>query len=200
MNPYHHGDLRRALISAALELVAEQGPKGFTLAEAARRAGVSTAAPYRHFASKDDLLAAVAVQGFNALHESLSRVYEKRTSDAGARLVALGREYVRFAVGHPAYYQVMFGTGNKRPEDDDWREAGEQAFSVLIAGIVDAQDAAVLETGDPLRHAAPIWALLHGVSSLYVGGDFGHVGINEPSEQLAERSIAALLESPASRP
>ena len=192
MTPYHHGDLRRALIEGALELVSENGPKGFTLAEAARRAGVSTGAPYRHFASKDDLLAAVAEQGFDALYAALSAVAES-TPAPGDRLVALGGEYVRWAVGHPAHYQVMFGTDRKRPEHVAWAQAGERAFSVLIVAIVDGQAAGAIGDGDVLRHAAPIWALLHGLASLHVGGDLGHVGITEPPEDVAKRSISALL-------
>src|SRR6201996_5494872 len=95
---YHHGDLKRALTSAALTLVAEKGPKGFTLTEAARRAGVSAAAPYRHFADKAELLAAVAEQGFRDLHTSLAA---EAPSSPSARVTALGRAYVRWAVAHP---------------------------------------------------------------------------------------------------
>src|SRR5882757_8124084 len=94
---YHHGDLKRALTDAALALVAEKGPKGFTLSEAARRAGVSLAAPYRHFADKADLLASVAEQGFLELHRALG-VATDGVSDPRERLVAMGSGYVRWAV------------------------------------------------------------------------------------------------------
>ncbi|MGO9694994.1 MAG: TetR/AcrR family transcriptional regulator, partial [Mycobacterium sp.] len=104
---YHHGDLKRALTSAALSLVAEKGPKGFTLTEAARRAGVSAAAPYRHFADKAELLAAVAEQGFRDLHADLAAA-GARASDPRERVIELGRVYVRWAVTHPDHYQVMF--------------------------------------------------------------------------------------------
>jgi AcrR family transcriptional regulator len=192
VSPYHHGDLRRALIDAALDLVAENGPKGFSLTEAARRAGVSAAAPYRHFASKDDLLAAVAEQGFDQLHASLSEVEE---ADPATRLVALGVAYVRWAVAHGAQYQVMFGTGSKRPEDVGWMRAGERAFAVLTGAIADAQAAGVIRAGGVLEFATPIWALLHGLASLRVGGDLGHVGITEPVDAVAARAVAALLAS-----
>ncbi|MET0702035.1 MAG: TetR/AcrR family transcriptional regulator, partial [Mycobacterium sp.] len=91
---YHHGDLKRALTDAALSLVAEKGPKGFTLTEAARRAGVSAAAPYRHFADKADLLATVAEQGFVELHDALIAATDL-TTDPAAQVIALGRTYVR---------------------------------------------------------------------------------------------------------
>src|ERR1700754_3450754 len=102
---YHHGDLKRALTEAALGLVAEKGPKGFTLREVARRAGVSAAAPYRHFADKAQLLAAAATQGFVLLHEALAEAGER--DDLPTRDLDMGRAYVRWAVAHPDYYQVM---------------------------------------------------------------------------------------------
>src|SRR5271163_5310425 len=102
---YHHGDLKRALTSAALSLVAEKGPKGFTLTEAARRAGVSAAAPYRHFADKAHLLATVAEQGFRELHTALTTAAEAAI-DPTARLIGIGRAYVRWAVAHPDHYRV----------------------------------------------------------------------------------------------
>src|SRR6201994_3346863 len=91
---YHHGDLKRALTDAALRLVQEKGPKGFTLREVARRAGVSAAAPYRHFADKAQLLAAVATLGFVQLHEALTATAAK-TTDLHAQVIAMGRTYVR---------------------------------------------------------------------------------------------------------
>src|ERR1700741_4961906 len=105
---YHHGDLKRALTSAALSLVAEKGPKGFTLTEAARRAGVSAAAPYRHFADKASLLATVAEQGFGDLHADLVAA-AGAASDPRASVIELGRAYVRWAIAHPDHYRVMFG-------------------------------------------------------------------------------------------
>ena len=105
---YHHGDLKRALTEAALGLVKEKGPKGFTLREVARRAGVSAAAPYRHFSDKAQLLAAVATQGFIQLHEALSAATTE-TADLTRQVLDMGRAYARWAVTHPDYYQVMFG-------------------------------------------------------------------------------------------
>src|ERR1700740_2122767 len=100
---YHHGDLKRALTSAALSLVAEKGPKGFTLTEAARRAGVSAAAPYRHFADKAHLLATVAKGGCGALHASLTAPADP-ASEPAAQLTGIGRAYVRWAVANPDQY------------------------------------------------------------------------------------------------
>jgi AcrR family transcriptional regulator len=182
---YHHGDLKRALTSAALSLVAEKGPKGFTLTEAARRAGVSAAAPYRHFADKAELLATVAEQGFRELHASLVAVPE---TDPKARVVELGRTYVRWAVAHPDYYRVMFGADIGKADHPGLAVAGEQAFGDLVealTGVVDGQD--------PRSVAAPLWALVHGVASLAIGGELSAVGSQEDPEAMVAGVVARVL-------
>lgn len=145
---YHHGDLKRALTSAALSLVAEKGPKGFTLTEAARRAGVSAAAPYRHFADKAELLASVAEQGFRELHAELAAAAD-RVSDPKERVTELGRAYVRWAIAHPDHYQVMFGASLKA--EQGVAVAGEQAFGDLLDAITRCQEAGMVATQDPAR-------------------------------------------------
>ena len=120
---YHHGDLKRALTEAALGLVKEKGPKGFTLREVARRAGVSAAAPYRHFADKAQLLAAAATLGFVQLHETLSAAAAE-SADVTQQVLGMGRAYVRWAVAHPDYYQVMFGAERTRVTNQNCSTAG----------------------------------------------------------------------------
>src|SRR5271163_1488355 len=135
---YHHGDLKRALTSAALSLVAERGPKGFTLTEAARRAGVSAAAPYRHFADKAHLLATVAEQGFLELHTALTAAADAE-SEPVSKLVAIGRAYVRWAVTHPDHYRVMFGADTTKIDHPSLALAAGQAFDHLLAAITRCQ-------------------------------------------------------------
>jgi AcrR family transcriptional regulator len=178
---YHHGDLKRALTQAALGLVQEKGPKGFTLREVARRAGVSAAAPYRHFADKAQLLAAVAAQGFVQLHETLSATAAK-TADPTTQVLDMGRAYVRWAVTHPDYYQVMFGSELDK-SDPELLTAGSRAFDDLLEAIVRCQHAI----------AGPTWSLLHGVASLTIGSDLTHVGIREDPQALAARALRELL-------
>jgi AcrR family transcriptional regulator len=127
---YHHGDLKRALTQAALGLVQEKGPRGFTLREVARRAGVSAAAPYRHFADKAELVAAAATQGFVQLHETLSATAAK-TADPAKQALAMGRAYVRWAVTHPDHYQVMFGSELDKSDKPDLLTAGARAFGAF---------------------------------------------------------------------
>jgi AcrR family transcriptional regulator len=189
---YHHGDLKRALTQASLALVKEKGPKGFTLREVARRAGVSAAAPYRHFADKAQLLAAAATQGFVQLHETLSATAAK-TTDPTKQVLVMGRAYVRWAVAHPDYYQVMFGSEFDKSDKPDLLTAGARAFGDLLDVIVRCQQADVLPAGDPRVIAGPTWSLLHGIATLTIDGDFHYVGIREDPQKLAERALKALL-------
>ena len=189
---YHHGDLKRALTDAALALVAEKGPKGFTLSEAARRAGVSVAAPYRHFADKAQLLAAVAEQGFIQLHEALV-VAGDNVSDPKDRVMALGQEYVRWAVAHPDYYQVMFGAETIKAEHPGLLLAATQAFDHLLDAITGCQESGMMRGLDPREIAGPMWSLVHGVASLAIGGDLHHVGIREDPEAMITRAVVESL-------
>ncbi len=189
---YHHGDLKRALTSAALSLVAEKGPKGFTLTEAARRAGVSAAAPYRHFADKAELLAAVAEQGFRDLHADLA-VAADRPSDPRGRVIELGRAYVRWAVTHPDHYQVMFGGESLKAEHPGLAEAALQAFGDLLDAITKCQSAGIVRAGDPREIAAPLWSLVHGIASLAIGGDLQAVGVERAPEDLVDGVVVRLL-------
>ena len=189
---YHHGDLKRALTSAALSLVAEKGPKGFTLTEAARRAGVSAAAPYRHFADKAELLATVAEQGFLELHAALAAAVDAGT-EPKARVIELGRVYVRWAVDHPDRYQVMFGAEIAKTDHPSLAAAAELAFGDLLDAITRCQDPGLLEGRDPRAIAGPLWSLVHGVASLAIGGELGAVGILEDPEAMVEGVVAQLL-------
>src|SRR5882757_8726107 len=105
---YHHGNLREALIRAALELIAQKGPAGFTFAEAARSAGVSPAAPYRHFRDRDELLADVALRGFQLFEQALTQAWNEGKPDAFTAFENLGKAYLAFARREPAYYSAMF--------------------------------------------------------------------------------------------
>ncbi|BBZ43468.1 TetR/AcrR family transcriptional regulator [Mycobacterium parmense] len=187
---YHHGDLKRALTSAALSLVAEKGPKGFTLTEAARRAGVSAAAPYRHFADKAELLAAVAEQGFRELHAALT------AAGAGApkaRVIELGRAYVRWAVTHPDHYRVMFGAEIDKSDHPALAVAADEAFGDLLGVIAACREAGMFAGRDPREVAAPLWSLVHGVASLAIGGELGAVGIVEDPETIVVDVVGRML-------
>ena len=189
---YHHGDLKRALTGAALSLVAEKGPKGFTLTEAARRAGVSAAAPYRHFADKAELLATVAHQGFVELHAEL-RAAAESASEPKARVIDLGCAYVRWAINHPDHYRVMFGAELNKADHPILAVAAEQAFDDLLDAITKCQEAGLVEGQDPRDVAGPLWSLVHGIASLVIGGELRAVEIHQDTELMVVGSVTQLL-------
>jgi AcrR family transcriptional regulator len=169
---YHHGNLREALIRAALELIAKKGAAGFTFAEAARFAGVSPAAPYRHFRDRDELMASVALRGFELFEAALAQAWSEGRPDAFVALDRLGKAYLEFARAQPAYYSAMFESGIPLGANPPLREAGERAFAVLRAAA-DALCAAMPPVGRPpaLMVALHIWDMAHGVASLFGRGD-----------------------------
>ncbi|HXX37801.1 MAG TPA: TetR/AcrR family transcriptional regulator [bacterium] len=165
--PYHHGDLRAALLEAAIELIASVGPRGFTLRGVARRAGVSHNAPYRHFRDKDELLAAVAAQGFRELTRAmLDAAASQRT--ALDRLQRSGLAYVVFALRRPEHFAIMFDTPFPTADYPEGAEAGKEAFETLVRFIEACQQDGSLPPGDTLRRALVAWALVHGIAKLAV--------------------------------
>ncbi len=187
---YHHGDLRRALLDAALDLVREKGTRGFTLSEAARRAGVSSGAPYRHFADRDAVLDALAGEGLAQLHDVLRATAAGLSGTVEDEVVALVRAYVRFALESPARYEVVFGPGRVR----DPREEGVPgSFGVLLAAVSRGADSGTV-TGSAHALAASVWSTAHGVCELNLSGDLGSVvDTGEDAEDLAVRSVRMLL-------
>jgi len=132
---YHHGNLKEALVRAALALIAEKGPAGFTFAEAARSAGVSPAAPYRHFRDREELIADVARRGFDLFAAALEHAWDDRRPEPRAALDRLGKAYLAFADKQPAYYAAMFEAGVAVESNPELRAAGDRAFGVLRAAV-----------------------------------------------------------------
>jgi AcrR family transcriptional regulator len=163
--PYHHGHLREALLQAAIQLIAEVGPAGFTLREVARRAGVSHNAPYRHFAEREELLAAVAAQGFRELDEAMLKALRHQRSSI-ARLKHAGLAYVEFALRRPEHFTVMFDAAVSEHKTPDSAQAAEQAFTTLMTLVKSCQDEGRLPSGDVHRFALLAWSMVHGVAKL----------------------------------
>ncbi|RKN43461.1 TetR/AcrR family transcriptional regulator [Micromonospora endolithica] len=158
---YHHGDLRRALLAAAVDGIGEAGPATLSLRDLARRAGVSHAAPAHHFGDKAGLLTAVAAEGFDLLAEAL------RAADGG--LLELGVAYVGFAVEHRAHFDVMFRPDLHRPEDPDLRAARERSGAALRAGVASLPDRRPT-ADDPDGDALAAWSIVHGFATLWLAG------------------------------
>ena len=163
--PYHHGHLREVLLKAAIQLIAEVGPAGFTLREVARRAGVSHNAPYRHFADREDLLAAVAAQGFRELNSAMLEAVTHHRSSVG-RLKGAGLAYVEFALRRPEHFTVMFDAAVSKHRTPDSTEAAEQAFGTLLILVKSCQDENRLPSVDVRQLALLAWSMVHGIAKL----------------------------------
>jgi AcrR family transcriptional regulator len=170
---YHHGDLRRALIRAAVETIDRDGVDAMTLRAVGETLGVSRTAPYRHFKDKAALLAAVAAEGFRTLSAQLAEAWDER---GGGRpgFAAMGRAYVRFAIDHPSHYRVMFGgfTPDERSELE-LRDAGAGAFQVLVDALADQQAAGTVRRDDLRQQASFVWASVHGIAMLAIDRQLG---------------------------
>lgn len=164
--PYHHGNLREVLVSAAIQLIAEVGPAGFTLREVARRAGVSHNAPYRHFRDKDELLAAVAAQGFRELKDAMIEAAASQSTALG-QLKRSGYAYVAFALRRPEHFAAMF-EAPVSGTDPDCIKAGEEAFGTLLNFIATCQREGQLPAGGTEHRALLAWSLVHGIAKLAV--------------------------------
>lgn len=164
--PYHHGNLRRALLDEALATIRAEGIEGLTLRSIGVRLGVSRTALYRHFADKRALLTAVATEGFRALCQELVTAWEEGGRDDAA-FTSMGVAYVRFAVANPSYYRVMFG-GFVDPETRDAELAAEAegAFQALVDALVALQHDGVVRGDDAVLMARYVWALVHGMAML----------------------------------
>jgi AcrR family transcriptional regulator len=169
--PYHHGDLREALIAATRRLVMERGAENFTLADACRAAGVTTAAPYRHFRSKQEILEEIASRGFDALKaKAMAVIAEKGPGTLGA-IVAMGQAYVAFAVNETALFRLMFGQEPSLKKAEHVAGTGQSCFSHLIEQItLYCQKNRV--RGDAQEIALRLWTFVHGAASLQIDQDY----------------------------
>jgi AcrR family transcriptional regulator len=191
---YHHGNLKEALVRAALELIAEKGPAGFTFAEAARWAGVSPAAPYRHFRDRDELLSNVALRGFETFAAALARAWDDGRPDAWTAFDRVGKAYLEFARAEPAYYSAMFEAGIPLDASPELRDASERAFAVLRGATETLVSTMPAATRPPvLMMSLHVWALSHGVASLFGRGDAARRKLPMSPEELLEAAVLIYL-------
>lgn len=181
---YHHGDLRRAVLAAALDVIRTDGPSALSLRDLARRAGVSHAAPAHHFKDRCGLLTAIAAEGYGLLADTLADAPDLRER---------GVHYVRFAVEHPAHFQVMFQPELHRPDDPELLAARARADGELRAGVADLsphEDASLM--------GMAAWSLAHGFATLLLSRNLDHpLGDGDPEE--AFRALASLTFTPGPR-
>jgi len=189
MSHYHHGNLRNALIVAAADLIAERGSSDFSMIDASRRAGVSSAAPYRHFKDKDALLQAVCQVSFMALSEATDAAAAKCNAGTVEHIIALGHAYIKFVMDHPEFYDLMWGEHGIRAMETDSVELNSSGFYTLVDSVQAMCKKKGIESCDAIPLASKLWALVHGLSSL---------ALNNHLEKLVPGADAyALLESSA---
>ena len=168
---YHHGDLRRALLDAALELLSTKDVGSLSLRQGARQAGVSHTAPYRHFEDKAALLAAVAEEGFTEFGEYLKAATQEKRADPVASLKATGVADVRYALDHPTHFRIMFGCfPAEEPAGSNLFKVSQGTFQILVDIIKQGQTTGVVRQGDPKALALSRWSLVHGLSMLLLDG------------------------------
>ncbi|WP_435258998.1 TetR/AcrR family transcriptional regulator [Thioclava sp. FR2] len=189
---YHHGNLRQALVDAALTLIAEKGPTGFTLSEAAKAADVTPAAVYRHFAGRDDLIAEVARQGFDIFAALMEYAYNGGKPTALAAFEATGRAYLAFARKYPGHYMAMFESGLAPASHPDLAQVSAKARSVLEQAATKLSEHLPPDRRPPATmFSSHIWAMSHGVVELFMRGN----GTKSPfpPEDLLEAGIGIYL-------
>lgn len=192
---YHHGNPKEALVQAALDLIANKGPAGFTFAEAARSAGVSPAAPYRHFRDRDELLASVAQQGFEQFESQLTAAWDDGRPDTPTAFQRVGKAYLAFARENPAYYSAMFESGVPLESNPALLVASERAFAIIRAA--SERLVAMAPPGVPrppaMMMALHIWSMSHGIASLFGRGDAARRKLPMSAEDLLEAGVLIYL-------
>jgi AcrR family transcriptional regulator len=167
--PYHHGDLPRAMVQEAVRTIQTEGLAALTLRGVGARLGVSRTALYRHFADKQALLGAVAAEGFRTLRDDLRAAWQA-SAPGPDRMDPMGVAYVRFAVTHPSHYRVMFGGAVHAGAGETPGDESTDAFAVLVEAIVAQQQAGFVRRDDPQQLALYVWAVVHGVAMLALDG------------------------------
>ncbi|HEY2682176.1 MAG TPA: TetR/AcrR family transcriptional regulator [Steroidobacteraceae bacterium] len=192
---YHHGNLKEALLQAALDLIAQKGAAGFTFADAARMAGVSPAAPYRHFRDRDDLLSSIALRGFEQFEAALNAAWDDGRPDTITAFERVGKAYLSFAREEPAFYSAMFESGLPADADPALAAAGERAFSIIRAAAERLAALAPPGTARPpaMMMALHIWSMSHGVASLFARGDGARRKLPMSADDLLEAEVLIYL-------
>jgi AcrR family transcriptional regulator len=193
---YHHGALRRALLDATLQLAAEKGPGAVSLREAARLAGVSPAAPYRHFGDKQEMLAAASEEGFRLVLDRVRDAAVKRSSPTES-LVEWVALYVRFAVEHPAHFRLMYGQGSPpKSTTGSLQAAARQTFRAFFETVEEVAAPWRLDAATLRELALGIWALAHGMAMLALDGQTLFLGVPpEQVQRVARQAASAHLEA-----
>ena len=189
---YHHGNLKDALIVETLNMVEENGVENITLRELTKRLGTSRSAIYRHFDSKDTLIKAVILSGFEKLENAIASILLQET-DILDRFYNMGKAYLHFAVQNPNIYRMMFGhkVEKQREESCDINDKESPiGFHALVSLLAEGQEKNILKKEDPMLQATYVWANIHGLSNLCIDG---HLHVSDNIETLFELSFNSLV-------
>ncbi|HEY8276734.1 MAG TPA: TetR/AcrR family transcriptional regulator [Methyloceanibacter sp.] len=189
---FHHGDLREALIAATRELLIEHGPDAFTLADACRRAGVTTAAPYKHFRDKREILEEIVLRGFEELTAANAKAVAAVGPGTIAGITAMGISYLEFAVVQPAVFRLMFGHKSEIKKVRQVDESGKQCLKNVIEEVA-AYSRKHGHAADAEEIALRLWSFVHGASSLQLDGDYERVAPGLDVHQLIADATPMLL-------
>jgi len=196
---YHHGALRSSLIAAARRLIGEHGEDRFSLADACAAAGVSTAAPYRHFADKDDLLDHVVAEGFTDLANRVREAAAQHAVGTETRILEVGRTYLAFGLAEPALFRKMFAQTPGRSTSELVNASGNACFATVLEEVAHYCQANAVD-GDTDLVAVQLWTFVHGVTSLVGGGAYGDVAPGIDIDRLMTTAAEGLLFSLPRRP
>jgi AcrR family transcriptional regulator len=185
---YHHGDLRQALLIAAKELIAEAGIENLSLRKLAERAGVSRTAPYHHFSDKNDLLCAIAAQGFLRRHQEARDTFNNSRLTAEEKFAEFICGYIKFAVNNPEEYELMFGRNiwKQKNSTQELRDVAYPCFQHQLEMVTSWQEVGLISGDNPLRTSQVIWGAVHGIAKLWIDG------IYTDSAQIEEVSFCAV--------
>ena len=179
---YHHGDLKNALISAGVEILAREGVGGLSLRKVAKQAGVSHAAPYAHFADKQALIAAISTEGFKQLYSQIEAVKQTYQANPETLLIEVAWAYVQFALNEPDRFKLMFSSVPEKEKDyPDFVETSQKDFRQLVEIVEICQQAEIVKKGASDLIALSLWGTVHGFVSLLLEGQISHTVLEKAS-------------------
>ncbi|MEQ8825428.1 MAG: TetR/AcrR family transcriptional regulator [Filomicrobium sp.] len=193
---YHHGDLKEALVQASYELVSQGGAENFLLSEACKRAGVSTAAPYKHFRDRDEILEIIVMRAFDELADRSMDAVASRGTGTLDGIVAMGKAYVTFAADEQRLFRLMFGQHPKLKQAEPVVDDGKRCFTQVIeqVGLYCSQNNV---PGDPRQIAIRLWTFVHGAASLLIDEDYAVVAPDLDVMAMIEETTPLMLAAPS---
>lgn len=188
---YHHGDLKQTLLKACLSWIEKKGTEGLSLRGLAQQLGVSHAACYRHFQDKNDLLQALAEEGFRTFHQYLERAIQQKEINAEERFIEQGLQYIRFAKDHPEHFQLMWSADIQRKKSDGVKRESQKSFQALLTATDEWKTEKKLKL-DSMEIALQAWIQVHGTATLFLSNQFQE---NPLSEEFLKRNLKRMLSS-----